>query len=347
MNIMLLPCYLFLLCSSAMMAVSCASADGIIALETALTAAQNDIIQNGYKIRSSDLFYGGQHEGPREADQRIRLLKENRSLRLHIVKYAWNQNTTAAEKLAVFSSVFGEHAILQNGDISVLNFFLKPENNFNMNHYSKDAGNWAKLASNIFYDGSSMSFDTSGMTPLMVAVLLNKPEMVQSLVDASLTPKLQLDQEMDGKAVTARSMARKIKNESVRVAMLSKLKIDPTKHDMTKTNLRLKEDLEINVKEAVIANDFGMLESALLLGNFGDKTDLRIAMTAIENGNFIFFEILAMEGYALPAAGSVRCTETLKEYVDEILAPAPVRVPMAKRDFGFWRLYTPFNYLCF
>ena len=103
----------------------------------------------------------------------------------------------------------------------------------------------------------------------------------------NLTDKLQIDKPMDNRPhVTARSIARKIKDESKRSTMLKLLQIDRTKHDMSRINNAMKDDLEITVKEAVIANNIAMFESALLLGNLGIKM-MKVSLNTLLITNFL------------------------------------------------------------
>lgn len=307
----------------------------IIPLTTAITAAQTKKIADGYwtNVDSRDRDYN-----------RMAVYRENPELRLHILKYFWDK-TPESSRYPIFSERFGNHLIIKQGEADVFEFFFNPQRNFDMNHYSYQASNRESIDLSSFYDGSECSYSTSYMTPLMVAVLLNKPESVKLLVNASLTPKLKLDKAMYAdELITARVIARKIKNQSVRNVMLSKLKIDPNKHDMSIINYVLKEDLDINVKEAVIANSLSMIEAALLLGNFGDKNDVTIIKYAIENGNYLIIEALVMEGYAIPATKPKYPANLNKEDTDFILTDRAERVPLPKR--APWGLIS-YNAHCF
>lgn len=266
--------------------------------------------------------------------RRDTLYTELRNCRLHIIKHAWDK-TKETERHLIFSTYFGLHRLIREGQIDVVEFFMNDTYTIDMNHYPQlhflDTIQGYDSSSN-FYDGSAISFDSEPMTSLMAAVLLNRTEIVELLVKTSMKPKLKLDMAMkDRNLVTARSMARKIKNQSVRNVMLSKLKIDQNKHDMTIINYVLKEDLDINVKEAVIANKIYMMEAALLLGNFGDKNDVTIIKYAIENGNYLIIEALVMEGYAIPATKPIYPANLNKEDTDFILTDRAERVPLPKR----------------
>lgn len=229
----------------------------------------------------------------------------------------------------------------------ILPLYLDPQYKFDINYYF--IRNWIfdlDRETYSVYDGNSSRINHKYFTPLQLAVAQNKIEVVKLMVNASLYHKLELDMaHKEMYYVNARSIARKIRNPTDREAMLKVLKIDKDKHCTHRVSFRLKDELDINVKEAVIANNILMVESALLLGNFGDKTDVNIINRAIKNENYMILEMLVIEGYAIPAK-SIRhnYTNMVREDVNYILDQSAPFWPLTKRYDCYPR---PYNEHCF
>lgn len=198
---------------------------------------------------------------------------------------------------------YSVRGVIDEGYREAMAVYMKSAYDFNFNYYFE----------NLWFDATVVTWDLYGnmesnrldhheMTPLQLAVARNRLDIVKDMVEATFSRKLKLD--MPHKSmplVNARSIARKIYNPNARIKMLNALKIDKTKHDLTIVKRHLQEELNINVKEAVIYNSVEMVESALFLGNYGDKTDTNIIRYAMKNGNYLILEMLVMEGYAIPA----------------------------------------------
>ena len=307
--------------------------NAIIPLSTALTENQKHIVEAG--CREPDF------EHPGRSPQKF--YNNHPTLRLHAVNHAWQ---TTRNKDHVFFSYFGDLYLFRPANMDVISFFTNPEIDFVFNIYASSYSKY--FISYDFYDGSKYEFNYGKMTILQIAVLMNNPKLVEYILSLNLATKLQIDKPMaDRPHVTARSIARKIKDESKRSTMLKLLQIDRTKHDMSRINNAMKDDLEITVKEAVIANNIAMFESALLLGNHGDKNDESIIKYAVNNGNFLILEALVMEGYAIPDLVISDYKGMNKEDVDFILKNKELsaRVPYKKRK-GFWN-WDYYNEQCF
>lgn len=224
--------------------------------------------------------------------------------------------------------------LIDSKSVDILPLYLNPQYKFNINYYFErnlifdlDRETYS------VYDGNHSRLNHKYFTPLQLAVAQNKIEVVKLLVGASLHHKLQLDMAHSQRwFVNARSIARKIRNPSDRKAMLEVLKIDKGKHELYRVNFRLKDELDINVKEAVIANNILMVESALFLGNFGDKTDVNIIRRAMINENYLILEMLVMEGYAIPAKSNrPSYTKMNREDAEFILNQQGKIYPLPKR----------------
>ena len=144
-------------------------------------------------------------------------------------------------------------------------------------------------------------------TPLLFAIGQERYEIVEAMVKATtLKPKLNLmKSHRNHLHVSPRQLARMMNVHAVRKKLLDLLKVDPNIHDMTDFNRILKNDLTVTVREAVMSQNVKMVEAALTLGNFGDKSDPEIIKYAIKKGNFMILEMLVMEDYAIPAPESI------------------------------------------
>ena len=310
----------------------------IIPLTTELTELQRSKIIDG----TCQFFYTDNDNA--DWGHVWKFYKNNPELRLHAVNYQWPA-TTAAEKsksrkIEIFAIYFGNF-LMENIDKEVLSFFMSPEASFVFN---ERFGQGFIKTSRFFYD-DTISIDTSNMNFLMVAVLMYNLDVIDLVVKATLGTKLKLDVTF-GK-INVRCVARKIRKESERRVVLSKLRIDQSKHDLSGVNLVLKEDLTVNVKEAVIFNNLEMFESALLLGNFGDKNDSNIIKYAINNGNYLILEALVLEGYAIPNMTITDYKGMDEEDVNFILKEKSLerRVPLGRRRK--WYGFSFYNEHCF
>ena len=238
--------------------------------------------------------------------------------------------------------------ILITDNLTILRVYLDPKYELDFNYYhGPDARSWENTSE--LYDGQSNSLDVQLYTPLLFAVALNKIESVKEMVNAKLVPKLKLDMpHKNMPLVNARSIARKFYDPVKRKAMLEALRFDPEKHDLTLVNKHLKGELSITVKEAVMADDVEMVESALLLGNFGVKTDVQIIRRAMINENYLILEMLVMEGYAIPAEKDRPAFKKMnKDDVTFILSQSDndKRRPLPHR-YRSWYSYVEYNEHC-
>ena len=196
------------------------------------------------------------------------------------------------------------HAIAEN-NLSLLKFYLEADISLIKYHY-----NWNNCEL-IVESLDTTDIDLTGLadarsnlsrerfTPLMLAVFFKRFEHVEAILAANLfRHKLLLTVTNTELKFSARSLARRIKDKDHRLRMLSLLRIDKTKHEFAWIKAFLKDDLDISVKEAVLANCATMVENALLLGNYGNKADVNIIRHAKRNGNKEIVEILTLEGYA-------------------------------------------------
>lgn len=175
--------------------------------------------------------------------------------------------------------------------------------NLNFNNYLEYTGFLSDFH-HFYFNLIDMDFpiEFENLTPLMISIGFNKPDIVKLLVDATFTPKLDLlGSHLKSNNVTARSIARKLPYAE-RKKMLEILKFDKNKHEISSFNSVLHNDFEVTVREAVFANDVRMAEAALLLGNFGDKTDTSTIRRAMLNENVDLLELLVLEEYAIPEA---------------------------------------------
>lgn len=210
---------------------------------------------------------------------------------------------------------YGIIGLIYGNYATSLKVYLHPAYRLNFNYYFKMTMFEVFLSTYSLFDGNSSTIKQDWFTPLQLAVALNKVEVVQSLVEASLVPKLKLNMPHAFIAtVDARTLARKIYNPTDRDKMLQFLIINKEKHDMDLITQRLRNELTITVKEAVLANNIEMVESALLLGNFGSKTDINVIRWAMLNENIKILEILVMEGYAIPPVDNRPPYKTMNKY---------------------------------
>lgn len=259
-------------------------------------------------------------------------------IELALEKYYKNEKTNFMNE----NRKFGLLRRFMMNDVSSLRVYMNPKFNISFNFYLTSSDSTYRHTEKL-YDGSECTFKMAYYSPLMYAVILNKVDLVKAMVEASFasTSKLELDMPHgDMPFVNARSIARKFFNPRERIAMLALLKIDKTRHDLTRVNRYLKNELDITVKEAVMADSVRMLESALFLGNFGDKTDPHIIRRAMLNQNYLILEMLVMEDYAIPAVKDRPQVTTMdKDDVDFILSRTTERRPLNKRYRGIYENY--------
>lgn len=216
--------------------------------------------------------------------------------------------------------------------------YLKPVFKMNFNRYiSKQFFDFSVSTPELDSAGFGSSIDRGNCTPLIFAVALNRYDIVKEMVEADLNPKLQLDMPYRiARHISARGIARKISDQEKRRAMLKLLIVDQTRHDTSLTKSFLKDELTITVKEAVIANDAYMVESALLLGNFGDKTDIHVIRWAMKNENLMILEMLVVEEYAIPdIEDRPYITKKNKDRVNSILNQIKVEERLIQDRYSF------------
>ena len=278
------------------------------------------------------------------------LCSDKNHLRSAVVKYGLEGRFATTKQSFMRKSCYLKIYILieKSKEVDVLKVYLNPKYELNFNFYfDSDANNRDNTSE--LYDGRSNSLDAKVYTPLLFAVALNRIVAVKEMVNAELVPKLKLDMSHKNMPlVNARSIARKFYDPAKRQAMLDALRIDPEKHDLTLVNKHLKGELSITVKEAVMADDVEMVESALLLGNFGDKTDVQIIRRAMINENYLILEMLVMEGYAIPAEKDRPAFKKMnKDDVTFILSQSDndKRRPLPHR-YRSWYSYVGYNEHC-
>lgn len=216
--------------------------------------------------------------------------------------------------------------------------YLKPVFKMNFNRYiSKQFFDFSVSTPELDSAGFGSSIDRGNCTPLIFAVALNRYDIVKEMVEADLNPKLQLDMPYRiARHISARGIAKKISDQEKRRAMLKLLIVDQTRHDTSLTKSFLKDELTITVKEAVIANDAYMVESALLLGNFGDKTDIHVIRWAMKNENLMILEMLVVEEYAIPdIEDRPYITKKNKDRVNSILNQIKVEERLIQDRYSF------------
>ena len=219
--------------------------------------------------------------------------EENPSLRLHAVKHVQDKAATNEDKIQVFMTYFGRIYLPRFSDKEVISLFAN-DHDYAFNLYYSVVGRPEQILTDDFFKNDPKHYYTDNMTILHVAVMMNRAAVVEHILSLNLRTKLQVDKPLAHRPkVTAR-------NERIRREMLKLLIIDKTKHELSRVKTALKEDFEITVKEAVIANNFDMLQASMLLGNHGDKNDESIFKYAVANKNFLIIEALIMEDYVIP-----------------------------------------------
>ena len=264
---------------------------------TAITASEKKEIDDAF----DSFFTLGNVEDLFKAKSHLRVAIMERAL-LHYYK----DNKSDFVKS---SRAFGIYQLIDGNCDNSINTYFKPEYkvDFNINRWiitSPFEPSPNLMSTTHLVDGKRRTFCQYHSTPLQIAVAQNRFSIVKNMVAASLNPKLKLDMpNSESNEINARNIARKIFNLADRIKMLSVLIIDMNKHDMTKINANLKYEHSMTVKEAVLANNVEMVESAFLLGNFGDKNDIHTIRWAMMNENIEILEILVLEGYAIPPVG--------------------------------------------
>jgi hypothetical protein len=280
------------------------------------------------------------------------MFEDKPHLRLAIVETALNGKFKEYER-RILSGIytFGILGIIDHDRGEYMKYYLDSDININFNyyferHYAISTVHIFKLYENDF----NFMVRTYNLTPLQLAVAKNRIDIVKEMVNKTLVNKLELDApHKERPYVNARSIARKIYDPASRAAMLRVLKIDTEKHSDTIVKRNLKGELDISVKEAVMANNIHMVESALFLGNFGEKDDIHIIRRAMLNENYDILEMLVMEGYAIPNKDNRPIYTTMnKEKVDFILNQAKGQEHPSPQWDSIFPIYRDFsNIHCF
>jgi hypothetical protein len=177
--------------------------------------------------------------------------------------------------------------------------------------------------------------DTQYLTPLMLAIVVGNERTVELLVKTKLKTPLEFNVRFGastGHLAAARDIARKIMNKDKRHRMLGLLKYNPALHGGVGIMALLKCDMSVSVKEAVMMNNYGVMNAALNVGNFGDKEDVEIVRRAIMNSNEDMVEALVLEGYKVPTGIQIPSNTTIKsDQLKKLLAGNPVYKPNSSK----------------
>lgn len=270
--------------------------------------------------------------------------EENPRFRPYIIRRALTKYyKSERDKFMRLAEGYGIRRIIVINELEGLKVYLDPQYKLDFNFYISPGFHRTEDTKEL-YDGGWNSLDLRLYTPLLLAVAKNKIDLVKVMISAKLDPKLKLDMPHgELPLVNARSIARKFHDPVKRATMLQILKIDKDKHDLSNVKNHLKDELSISVKEAVLANSVEMVESALLLGNFGDKSDIHVIRWAMINENYLILEMLVIEGYAIPDAKDLPAYQNMKKTdVDFILSKQIQRRPLPYRYLSYFS-WIPYN----